>query len=114
MTFEEVRNLQITNIISNASELKHLMKQCLSIVESSTAKDDEIVMWINSAISDMKNIKGIDVVNNISDGAIQAAISQHVKGHFGNCSEEDKQLAIQAYDRLCNQLSLSSHYRLGG
>lgn len=112
MTFEEIKDLQIRNIIANASEMKHLVKQCLSIVDSSTAKDDEVVMWINSAVSDMIEVKGIDVANNLSDGLIQGAIVLHVRSEFGMCSKEEKELALKRYNNVCSNLSLSSRYRL--
>lgn len=115
MTFEEIRDLQITNIIANASEMKSLVKQCLSIVGSSTAKDDEIVMWINAAVSDMVRQK-IDVANNITDGLIQAAIVMYVKGNFGFIDETDKKsekkLAQENYKMLVTNLSLSTKYLL--
>ena len=112
MTFEEIKDLQIRNIIANASEMKHLVKQCLSIVDSSTAKDDEVVMWINSAVSDMIEVKGIDVANNLSDGLIQGAIVMHVKSKFGMCDINEKNQADKTYNSICTNLSLSSRYRL--
>lgn len=111
MTFEEIKDLQISNIIANASEMKHLTKQCLSIMDASTAKDDEIVMWINSAVSDMIN-KGIDVANNLTDGLIQGAIVMHVKSKFGMCDINEKNQADKTYNSICTNLSLSARYRL--
>ena len=40
MTFEEIKNLQISHVISNVNEFKALVKQCLSIIETVTVKDD--------------------------------------------------------------------------
>lgn len=111
MTFEEVRDLQISNIISNTSEFKALTKQCLSLVETATAKDDEIVMWINAGISDMVR-QGIDVAHHISDGLIQGAIIMFVKSNFGMTDIKEKELAKDTYIRICNNLSLSSNYKL--
>lgn len=111
MTFEEVKNLQISNIISNTSEFKSLVKQCLSIVSTATAKDDEIVMWINAGISDMVR-QGIDVAGNITDGLIQGAIVMFVKGNFGFVEAKEKELAQETYNRICCNLSLSSKYKL--
>ena len=105
MTFEEVKNLQISNIISHTSEMSSLVKQCLSIVPTSTAKDDEIVMWIGAGISDMVR-QGIDVAGNISDGLIQGAIVMYVKGNFGFVE------AQKTYNQICCNLSLSSKYKL--
>ncbi len=111
MTVEEVKNLQITNIIANASEMKSLTKQCLSIVGTAAAKDDEIVMWINSAVSDMVR-QGIDVAGNITDGLIQGTIVMFVKSTFGMVDIKEKELAKRTYNDLCSNLSLSSQYKL--
>lgn len=111
MTFEEVKNLQISNVISNTSEFKSLMKQCLSIVSTATAKDDEIVMWINGAISDMVRLN-IDVAGNIADGLIQGAIVMFVKSNFGMTDIKEKELAQRTYTQICTNLSLSSNYKL--
>lgn len=112
MTFEEVKNLQISNIISNTSEFKSLVKQCLSIIPTATAKDDEIVMWINAGISDLVR-QNIDVANNITDGLIQGTIVMYVKGNFGFIEAKEKELAQRTYNQLCTNLSLSNKYILG-
>lgn len=111
MTFKEIRDLQISNIISNTSEFKALVKQCLSIVSTATAKDDEIVMWINAGISDMVR-QGIDVASNITDGLIQGAIVMYVKGNFGFVEAKEKELAQKTYNQICCNLSLSHKYLL--
>lgn len=111
MTFQEVRDLQISNIISNVSEFKSLVKQCLSIVSTATSKDDEIVMWINAGISDMVR-QGIDVAHNISDGLVQGAIVMYVKSNFGMTDIKEKENAQKTYMQIVGQLSLSSKYKL--
>lgn len=111
MTFQEVKDLQISNIVSNVSEFKSLVKQCLSIVPTATAKDDEIVMWINAGISDMVR-QGINVASNITDGFIQGAIVMFVKGNFGFVEAKEKELAQRTYNQICCNLSLSQKYLL--
>ena len=111
MTFEEVKNLQISHIISNTSEFQSLTKQCLSIVPTATVKDDEIVMWINAGISDMVR-QGIDVEHNISDGLIQGAIIMFVKSNFGMVDAKEKEIAKNTYTQLSGNLSLSKDYKL--
>ena len=111
MTFQEVKDLQISNIVSNVSEFKSLVKQCLSIVSTATAKDDEIVMWINAGISDMVR-QGINVASNITDGLIQGAIVMFVKGNFGFVEAKEKELAQRTYNQICCNLSLSQKYLL--
>lgn len=111
MTYKEIADLQISNIISNTSEFKNLAKQCLSIVSSATAKDDEIVMWINGAVSDLVR-QDIDVANNLNNGLIQGAIVMFVKANFGMVDIKEKELAKRTYTMLCNNLSLSSEYKI--
>lgn len=111
MTYEEIKKLQISNIISNSHEMKSLVKQCLSIINTSTVKDEEIVMWIDAAVSDMIR-QDVDVSNNISDGLIQGAIVMFVKWNFGMFDIKEKELAQKTYMQLMNNLSLSSKYKL--
>lgn len=111
MTFQEIKDLQISNIISHTSEMSALVKQCMSIVATATAKDDEIVMWIDAAVSDMVR-QNIDVAGNITDGLIQGAIVMFVKGNFGFVEAKEKELAQKTYIQLCTNLSLSRKYLL--
>lgn len=111
MAFQEVKDLQISNIVSNVSEFKSLVKQCLSIVSTATTKDDEIVMWINAGISDMVR-QGINVASNITDGLIQGAIVMFVKSNFGFVEAKEKELAQRTYNQICCNLSLSQKYLL--
>lgn len=111
MTYDELKNLQISNIIANTHELQRLVKKCLSIVDTSTIKDEEIVMWIDAASSDMIR-QGIDVASNLSDGLVQGTIVMFVKANFGMTDIKEKELAQKTYTNLCGQLSLSSKYKL--
>lgn len=90
------------------SELLKLCKQCLSIVETSTYKDDEIRLLIKMAMSDLKR-QGIDV--NVNDSLIQGTIAMFVKANFGMVDIKEKELAQRTYNLLCNNLSLSSEYK---
>lgn len=112
MTFEEIRDLQISNIISNAGEMLSLVKTSLSIVDTSTLKDSEITMLINAAVSDLVRL-GIDVANNVSDGLIQSAIVNYVKANFEMLQVKDRELAHRLYLQNIGQMSLSfEKYRL--
>lgn len=99
----------MANEISN--ELNSLVKQCLSIIPTATAKDNEITMWINAGINDMER-QGIDVTSNIADGLIQGTIVMFVKGNFGFVEAKEKELAQSTYNQLCTNLSLSQKYLL--
>lgn len=110
MTYEQVKELQVSDII-NQTNLTKLTKQCLSIVDTSTLKDDEIKLLINAGFLDMKR-QGIDVENKISDDLVQAGIVMYVKSNFGMCEIKEKDLAQQRYEQICNNLSLSSDYKV--
>lgn len=89
-----------------------IAKQCLSIIETATLKDDELKMLINAAIVDLKRID-IDVKRNKDNSLIQSAIVMFVKANFGNTDIKEKELAQKTYSLLCNNLSLSSEFKVG-
>ena len=91
-------------------ELLKLVKQCLSIVETSTLKDEEIKMWINAGIADLKR-QGITASEDTKDSLIQSAIVMYVKANFGNVDIKEKELAQRTYSFLCANLSLSEKYK---
>ncbi len=91
--------------------LLRLTKQCLSIVETSTIKDDEIKMLINAGIADL-NRQGIKADANISESLVQSAIVMYVKSNFGNVDIKEKELAQRTYSLLCVNLSLSEEYKV--
>ena len=109
MTYEEVKNLKPSKIIVN-NDLKDLTKECLSIVKTSTLKDNEILMYINAGILDLER-QGIDVETNIQNNLIQAAIIMFVKSNFGMTNIKEKQLSKDTYEKLCSNMSLSSQYQ---
>ena len=83
-------------------------KQCLSIVETATIKDEEIMMLINAGIADLER-QGIS--NDISNDLIKSAIIMFVKANFGNVDIKEKELAQRTYSLLCANLGLSSDYK---
>lgn len=90
------------------NELLTTTKQCLSIIETSTFKDDEIKMWINAGIADLTR-QGIEA--NTSNELVKSAIVMFVKAHFGNVDIKEKELAQRTYSLLCCNLGLSSDYK---
>lgn len=90
-------------------KLLKLAKQCLSIVETVTLKDDEIKMLIASAIADL-NRQGIKATSLTSDALVQSAIMMFVKANFGNVDIKEKELAQRTYGLLCANLGLSEEY----
>lgn len=111
MTFQELKDIQISNIIGNITDYQTLVKECLSIVSTSTIKDNEIAMWISAATEDMLR-QDIDVANNLSNGLIQGAIVMFVKSNFGMCDISEKELAAKTYKNICTNLSLSDSFRI--
>lgn len=91
-------------------ELLKLVKQCLSIVETATLKDKEIVMLIQAGIADLKR-QGIVASETTTDSLVQSAIVMFVKANFGNVDIKEKELAQRTYSFLCANLSLSEKYK---
>ena len=89
-------------------KLLKLAKQSLSIVETATAKDEEIKMWINAGIADLKR-QDIDTEK---DSLIDSAIVMFVKSNFGNVDIKEKELAQRTYNLLCANLGLSTDYKV--
>lgn len=92
-------------------ELLKITKQCLSIIEASTLKDKEIEMLIKAAIEDLKR-QGINVDKNINDNLLKSTIVMFVKANFGMVDIKEKELAQKTYSLLCNNLGLSSDYKV--
>lgn len=86
-------------------------KQCLSIVATSTFKDEEIRMLIKAGIADLKR-QGINASENTENELIKSSIIMFVKANFGNVDFKEKELAQKTYSLLCNNLSLSSDYKV--
>lgn len=91
-------------------ELLKTAKQCLSIVETATLKDNEIKMLINAGIADLKR-QGIVADEATKNELVKSAIIMFVKANFGNVDIKEKELAQKTYSLLCNNLGLSSDYK---
>lgn len=92
------------------NDLLILAKNCLSIVNTSTAKDLELKMLIEAAIADLKR-QGINISINTGDSLVKSAIVMYVKANFGSTDIKEKELAQKTYSLLCNNLGLSSEYK---
>lgn len=90
--------------------LLKLVKQCLSIVETATLKDEEIKMWIQAGIADLIR-QGIVASETTEDSLVQSAIVMFVKANFGNVDIKEKELAQRTYSLLCANLGLSEKYK---
>lgn len=86
-------------------------KQCLSIVATSTFKDAEIRMLIKAGIEDLKR-QGINASEDTENELIKSSIIMFVKANFGNVDLKEKELAQKTYSLLCNNLGLSSDYKV--
>lgn len=91
--------------------LLKLAKQCLSIIETATLKDEEIKMLIQAGIADLIR-QGINASKNAEDSLVKSAIVMFVKSNFGNVDIKEKELAQKTYSLLCNNLSLSEKYKI--
>lgn len=90
-------------------ELIMLAKQSLSIVDTSTLKDDEIEMWIEAGKEDLKRQ---DINSELNNPLIKSAIVMYVKANFGNIDIKEKELSQRTYNLLCHNLGLSSDYKV--
>lgn len=90
------------------NDLLTTTKQCLSIVSTSTLKDEEIKMWIKAGIADLTR-QGIEA--DISNDLVKSAIVMFVKANFGFVDIKEKELAQRTYSLLCCNLGLSLEYR---
>lgn len=91
------------------SELMKLSKQALSIVETATLKDDEIKMWIQAGIRDLKR-QGIKASEETEDSLIKSAIVMFVKANSGNVDIKEKELAQKTYSLLCTNIGASQDF----
>lgn len=89
-------------------ELMDLAKQSLSIVSSSSIKDDEIEMWINAGKVDLSR-QGIN--SELNNPLITSAIIMYVKANFGNVDIKEKELSQRTYNLLCHNLGLSDEFK---
>lgn len=89
-------------------DLLELTKKSLSIVNTSTFKDDEIKLLINSGILDMKR-QGINMDE--IDDIRKFAIVMYVKGNFGMCDDSEKKISMSRYISTVENLSLSDEYK---
>ena len=90
--------------------LLKLVKQCLSIVETATLKDEEIKMWIQAGIADLQR-QGIKASEEVEDSLTKSAIVMFVKANFGNVDVKEKELAQRTYSLLCANLGLTKEYQ---
>lgn len=91
-------------------ELLKIVKQCLSIVETATLKDEEIKMLIQAGIADL-NRQGIVANIDTTDNLVKATIVMFVKANFGNVEIKEKELAQRTYSLLCANLSLTEEFK---
>ena len=91
------------------SELMKLSKQALSIIETATLKNDEIKMWIQAGIRDLKR-QGIKASEETEDSLIKSAIVMFVKANFGNVDIKEKELAQKTYSLLCTNIGASQDF----
>lgn len=90
-------------------ELMDLAKQSLSIVSSSSLKDEEIEMLISAGKEDLKR-QGINA--ELVNPLVTSAIIMYVKANFGNVDIHEKELSQKTYNLLCHNLGLSNDFKV--
>lgn len=91
------------------NQLIALVKECLSIIPTAIAKDNEISLLINSAINDMERL-GINAKLKMDDDLIRYAIVMYVKGNFGNTDIKEKELCQKSYSFFVSSLASTEEY----
>ena len=87
-----------------------IAKQCLSIVKTSTLKDDEITMLINSAKKDLERVN-IEVDKNLKDELVINTIMLYVKSHFGDTDIAKRTEYLKRYKANLRELQFSEEYQ---
>ena len=109
MTYNELKNVDINQLIAQTDLLK-LAKECLSIVDTSTFKDKEITMLIESAIEDLQRLE-IDVQGHIQDNLVKNTIIIYVKAHFGDGDINKRIEYLKRSKSNLRELQFSEEYR---
>lgn len=94
----------------NEVKLLKLVKECLSIVDSSTLKDKEIVMLIKAAKKDLERVN-VDVEKNIEDDLVKNTIVIYVKAHFGDGDINKRTEYLKRYKTNLRELQFSEEYQ---
>lgn len=105
----EKQDVAINSLITE-SDLMSLAKEALGIIETSTMKDKEIYMLIESAIIDLDRVD-IDVENHILDSLVKNAIVLYVKAHFGDIDIDKKDSNLKRYKMILRELQNSEEYQ---
>lgn len=89
-----------------------LNKVKTSLRASTKFTDDEIKLYINSAILDMQNLGiQVNVDDTIQDELVEMAIIYFCKANYGVSDSINKAYMMNEYEKLRNKLSLSFSYK---
>ena len=94
----------------NEVKLLKLVKECLSIVDSSSLKDKELIMLIRAAEEDLERVN-VDVKNNIEKNLVQNTIVIYVKAHFGDGDINKRTEYLKRYKANLRELQFSEEYQ---
>ena len=92
--------------------LKKLLKetkQSLSIIETSTMKDEEILMLIKAGIEDFKRLGITEEEIELNNALIHSAIIMFVKARFGNVDIKEKMQSDKVYEKMVSSITLSKN-----
>lgn len=109
MTYDQIKNLRIDEVIAQTDWLK-LAKECVGIVETSTMKDKEIYMLIESAIEDLERVD-VDVQNNTDSNLIKDTVMIYVKAHFGDTDINKRKEYLKWYKSKMRELMNTDKYK---
>ena len=94
----------------NETNLLKLVKECLSIVDSSTLKDKELNMLIEAAKKDLERV-GVNVEEHLEDDLMKNTIVIYVKAHYGDGDMNKKIEYLKRYKSNLRELQFSEEYQ---
>lgn len=85
------------------------VKRSLSIIETATAKDREILTFIKSGLDDLKRL-GVGTENKNEKEMIQQCVILYVKGMYGNVEIKDKNYYFETYRKIAGEIALRNKF----
>lgn len=110
MSYKEIKELEIDKMIKEFNYLA-LAKECLGIVETSTLKDQEISMLIESALEDLARVN-IDIKTHIKDNLLKNTVMIYVKAHYGDTDINKRNEYLKRYKMNLRELMFSVEYQI--
>ncbi len=108
MTYEQIKNLKITEVIKTTDYLD-LAKEALGIVKDATAVDKTLSTLIGSALEDLARVD-IDVIGHLNDDLLKTTVMLYVKGQYGDTDINKRNEYMKRYISNLRSMQRSQEY----